>query len=387
MDIIPRFFRDPGTSFFLFGPRGTGKSTWLRSQFRGALFIDLLDPAVFRAYMARPERLIEVIDGNPGIRCVVIDEVQRAPTLLDVVHLLMEDVSRPHIQFILTGSSARKLKRTGIDLLAGRALLKTLHPFMAAELGSAFSMDRALEFGLLPLVLAAADPEQTLRSYAALYLREEVQAEALVRRIESFARFLEVMSFSHGSLVNTAAIARECQAGYKAVEGYIEVLEDLLLGFRVPPFTKRAGRETVRHRKFYYADAGIYRSFRPRGPLDRPQEIGGSALEGLVVQHLRAWLAYSDRQGEVSFWRTKAGLEVDFVVYGEGCFAAIEVKASRSIHPRDVRPLRAFLEDYPAAQVCLLYGGHERLNINGILCIPCEQFLAELIPRSELPIG
>ena len=171
------------------------------------------------------------------------------------------------VQFILTGSSARKLKRSGTDLLAGRAILETLHPFMAAELGPKFQFARSLETGMLPLVLGSAEPMETLKTYASLYLREEVQAEGLVRNIGNFARFLEAMSFSHAALLNTSQVARECQINRKTVEGFIEVLEDLLLGFRLQAFTKRAKRKLVEHPKFYYMDAGVFRSLRPKGPV------------------------------------------------------------------------------------------------------------------------
>lgn len=386
MELIRRFFSPPTGSFFLLGPRGTGKSTWLRESFPKAVYIDLLDPEAYRAYLARPERLREAVEGSPQAKKVVIDEIQKVPSLLDVVHKLTEEKGRRALQFILTGSSARKLKRAGVDLLAGRLLLRTLHPFMAAELGSHFDLARGLQLGMLPLVLDAADPQETLSSYVSLYLREEVQAEGLVRNIGSFARFLEAISFSHGSQLNTSSVARECQVGRKTADGFVEVLEDLLLGFRLRPFTKRARRCLARHAKFYYADAGIFRSVRPKGPLDSPEGIGGACLEGLVAQHLRAWIAYSRSECDLLFWRTRAGVEVDFVLYGQDTFAAIEVKSSRSVSSRDVRPLRAFAADYPQAKTCLLYCGSERLKIDGTVCLPCAEFLRQLVPDAGLPL-
>jgi predicted AAA+ superfamily ATPase len=384
MESLVRFFRGPEGSFFLFGPRGTGKSTWLRASRQGAIWLDLLDPEAQRLYQARPERLRELIAGHPEASDVVIDEVQKVPALLDVVHGLVE--SERKLRFVLTGSSARKLRRGDWNLLAGRLLEANLHPFMAAELGKAFNLQRALEIGLVPLVWGAADPVQTLRAYASLYLREEVQAEALVRDVGAFARFLEAISFSHGSLLNLAEVARECQVGRKTVEGYLDIVEDLLLSFRVPVFTKRARRHLVAHDKFFYFDAGVYRSLRPAGPLDRPEEIEGMALEGLIAQHLRAWVAYRGMGAQLYYWRTKSGSEVDFVVYGSEVFTAIEVKRSCNVHSTDLRALRAFREDYPEASACLLYMGKERLAIDGIPCIPCEDFLRELHPdRAVLP--
>ncbi|QJD30669.1 DUF4143 domain-containing protein [Methylococcus geothermalis] len=377
-----RFFEAPAASFFLFGPRGTGKSTWLRMAFPGALSVDLLDPAAQRLYQARPERLRELIAGNPQAREVVIDEVQKAPALLDVVHELIE-ADRPR-RFILTGSSARKLRRGSANLLAGRLVETSMHPFMAAELGDNFNLHRALEIGLVPLIWHAPDPTASLRAYASLYLREEVQAEALVRDIGAFARFLEAISFSHGTLLNLAEIARECQVGRKTVEGYLGILEDLLLAFRVPVFTRRAKRHLVAHDKFYYFDAGVFRSLRPAGPLDRAEEIEGMALEGLVAQHLRAWIGYRRRGEQLYYWRTKSGSEVDFVIYGPESFYAIEVKRAVHIHSKDLRALNAFREDYPEASACLLYMGKDRLKIGEISCIPIEAFLKGLRPEQAI---
>lgn len=384
MDIVGRFFKAPRGSFFLFGPRGTGKSTLLKASFPDALFVDLLDPDSYRTYVSRPERLRALVEGNPGISRLVIDEIQKVPALLDVVHQLIEEKSRRPLQFILTGSSSRKLRRAGVDLLAGRVLLKTLHPFLAAELGSRFNLEQSLRLGLLPLVLAAKEPEETLKSYVSLYLREEVQAEGLVRSIGSFSRFLEAMSFSHAALLNTSEVARECQVGRKAVEGFVEILEDLLLGFRLKVFTRKAKRHLVQHPKFYYMDAGIFRSLRPKGPLDAPEEISGASLEGLVAQQLRAWIAYGRKDRQLHFWRTKSGVEVDFIIYGQDTFLAIEVKSSRRVSSKDVRPLKAFLEDYPQAHACLLYGGRDRLRLEGIQCLPCGDFLPRLAPDATI---
>jgi predicted AAA+ superfamily ATPase len=252
MDIVRRFFQEPKQSFFLFGPRGTGKSTWVHHHIPNGFVIDLLAPDLYRIYSGRPERLRDVLVAQRSVDTIVIDEIQKAPQLLDVVHHLMEE--HRSWQFILTGSSARKLKRTGVDLLAGRALIKTMHPFMAAELGDLFSLGNALTIGMVPLIVNAPDSAETLRAYATLYIREEVQMEGLVRNIGEFNRFLESASFSHGSILNMTEIARDCQIGRKAVENYFSILEDLLLAFRLPAFTKRAKRHLSSHPKFYYFD-------------------------------------------------------------------------------------------------------------------------------------
>lgn len=383
MATIGRFFLEPEGSYFLFGPRGTGKSTWVAEHHPQALRIDLLAPEVHRAYAARPERLREAIAAQPQVTTVVIDEVQRAPALLDVVHEQIE--ARGHVtRFVLTGSSARKLKRAGVNLLAGRAVDRSLHPFMAAELGDAFELPRALAIGLVPLVWSAPDPSAARDAYLSLYVREEVQAEGIVRDLGGFARFLEAVSLSHGSVLSLAAIARDCEVSRKTAEGYLQVLEDLLLAFRVPVFSRRAKRHLSVHPKFYWFDAGVFRSARPAGPLDRPEEIAGAALEGLVAQHLRAWIAYSGAEAALFFWRTKAGTEVDFVVYGASGFWALEVKAARRVQPADLRGLLAFRADYPQARAALLYAGDEPLVVRDIPCLPVTSFLRALRPDRPL---
>jgi predicted AAA+ superfamily ATPase len=382
MATLGRFLELPKSSFFLFGPRGTGKTTWLRGSCPNALTVNLLRPDTYRELAARPERLRELVQGNPGSTDVVLDEVQRVPELLPVVHDLIES-GGASARFILTGSSARKLGREGVDLLGGRAVLRTMHPFMAAELPS-FDLEQALVRGLVPLVVMAPDPADVLRSYATLYLDQEVQAEGLVRNVGSFARFLEAVSFSHGAVLNVANVARDTQVSRKTVEGYLGILEDLLLAWRVPVFTRKARRATVAHPKLFLFDTGVYRALRPAGPLDRPQEIEGAALEGLVAQHLRAWIAYGQGDFALSYWRTRAGAEVDFIVYGPDGFWAVEVKNTATVRREDVRTLRSLRDDYPECEPLLLHRGQERLVVNGIRCLPVTEFLVGLRPGRDI---
>jgi predicted AAA+ superfamily ATPase len=379
MAVVRRFFTPPRESFFLFGPRGTGKSTWARAALPDALWIDLLDPETLRACTARPERLAERLAAEPGKRTVVIDEVQRAPELLSVVHSTIE--TRKGLRFVLTGSSARKLRRGAANLLAGRALVKSLHPFLAAELGPRFRLERALAVGMVPLVVDSANPEEKLRAYHALYLKEEVQAEGLVRNVGSFARFVEAISLSHGAVLNLSNVARECEVSRKTVEGYLGILEDLMLGARLPIFTRRAKRLLAGHPKFYLFDCGVFRAARPRGPIDAETELEGAALEGLVFQHLRAWNAYRNERNTLAYWRTRNGREVDFVLHGSDGFVAIEVKNSRRVHPLDAQGLRAFREDYPEARALLLHRGKDRALFEGeVQALPVEEFLLGLDP-------
>lgn len=377
---VSRFLQKPVGSFFLLGPRGTGKSWWTRKAFPGALIVDLLDGETLRELAARPERLGDLLRGAGDCPTVVIDEVQKLPEVLEVVHRLIEE--KCGRVFVLTGSSARKLRRAGVNLLGGRAGRLSLHPYMAAELGEAFSFESALRHGLLPVVVGAADPDFQLRAYCGLYLKEEVQAEGLVRNIGAFARFMEVMSFSHGSVLNLANAARECAVKRSTLEGYLSILEDLLLGWRLPVFTRRAKRDLASHPKFYFFDTGVFRANRPRGPLDEISEIEGPALEGLVAQHLKAWCDYSNGGHGLYYWQTRSQVEVDFVIYGESGLYALEVKNTRKVRPEDLAALKSFGEDYPESQRFLLYRGSDLLLQNGIRCIPCETFLRALRPDS-----
>lgn len=380
MLLINRFLNIPNQSFFLFGPRGTGKSTWLEASIPGALRIDLLDPGTLRTYLTNPEYLEQIVLSGQQ-KQIIIDEVQKVPDILSVVHRLIE--MKKGWQFILTGSSSRKLKRVGVDLLAGRAIMRHMHPFMAAELGDHFKLGHALQYGLLPGAFTSESPADFLRTYLALYLKEEVQTESLVRNIGHFARFLETASFSHAGILNISNIARECQVSRASVEGYLSVLEDLLLSFQLPVFSRRAKRELISHRKFYYFDAGVFHFLRAKGPMDVETEIQGAALEGLVAQHLRAWNDYQGSPHTISYWRTRNGLEVDFIIYGENTFYAIEVKNNTKVNSQDLRGLHEFCADYPEATPLFLYRGQDRLKIAGIDCIPVTEFLKKLTPNCE----
>jgi predicted AAA+ superfamily ATPase len=299
--------------------------------------------------------------------------------LLTVVHEIIEQ--KKNIKFVLSGSSPRKLKRTGADLLGGRALHREMHPFMASEMGEEFNLAEALKNGMLPIVFRDPAPQEVLQTYISLYLKEEIQTEGLIRNFSSFSRFLEAISFSHASLLNVTNVARECEVKRGTVQNYIQILEELLLSFQLPVFTNRAKRELVQHPKFYIFDAGVFTALRPRGILNVPTEIQGLALEGLVAQHLRAWNDYSSEKHQLSFWRTRAGLEVDFIVYGPQGFWAIEVKNSNKIHPADLKSLEAFAEDYPMARTLLLYRGDLRFKEGSIECIPCDEFFRQLRPN------
>lgn len=368
---------DPSVSCFLFGPRGTGKTSWLRFALPDSVYIDLLEARTSGELLADPQRLENRIP--PDYRGpIVIDEVQRAPALLDEVHRLIE--TRGYV-FVMTGSSPRKLRRGGTNLLAGRAISHQLFPFTAAELGDDYSLPKALQNGMLPTIHDPAkhvDPEDYLAAYVQTYLREEVVAEGLTRQAGAFARFLEAASFSQGQPLNISAVARESSVHRKVAESYFQILGDLLIGVRVPVFQKRAKRRLVGHPKFYFFDAGVYRAVRPRGPLDAPEQIAGAALETLVFHELGATSQNLGLDYDLYYWRTAGGMEVDFVLYGPRGIVAFEVKRKRRLAGHDLRGLRAFLQDYPMAKAYVLYGGDHDTHFDSIHAIPIARALAEL---------
>ena len=276
---VARFLKEPEGSFFLLGPRGTGKSWWTRKSFPGALIVDLLDPATLRELAARPERLRELVKGAGACSTVVVDEVQKLPELLEVVHRLIEEKCGK--VFVLTGSSARKLRRAGVNLLGGRAGRLSMHPYMAAELGASFSLEGALRHGLLPVVVGAADPDFQLRAYCGLYLKEEVQAEGLVRNIGNFARFMEVMSFSHGGVLNLANASRECAVKRSTLEGYLKAWCDYSTGGHMLYYWQT--RSQVEVDFVIYGESGLYAIEVKNTQKVRPEDL--SALKSFAEDY------------------------------------------------------------------------------------------------------
>lgn len=341
-------------SFFLFGPRGTGKSSWLKSNLPDALYLDLLDQETLFDLLKDPHRIESMVPLGFD-NWIIIDEIQKVPPLLNEVHRMIESY---RYRFALTASSTRPLKRQGVNLLAGRALYYKMFPLTAVELESSFELEKSLKIGHLPALYdQPIAPKDYLTSYIHTYLQEEVMQESLVCNAGAFARFLEVASFSQGALVNVAEVARECGVERKTVEEYFQIAEDLLLASRLPIFTKRAKRRVVTHPKFYYFDVGVYRTLRPMGPFDSPEEAEGPAMESLVFQELQAINAIFELDFELYFWRTVDQLEVDFVLYGPQGLIAIEVKRSKKIQTDDLKGLKAFQQDYPMAKLYLFYGG------------------------------
>ncbi len=362
-------------SVFIFGPRGTGKTSWLKKHFSDALYFDLLNDDTYTEFSARPTRLNERIPSDYD-GWVILDEVQKVPAILNEVHRLIESRG---LRFILTGSSARKLKQQGVNLLAGRALTYHMHPLTALELGDVFDLNRALQFGHLPLAVTSKEAKKYLSSYVATYLREDVLQEGLTRNIALFTRFLETASFSQGEVLSYTTIGREIASNRHTVSNFFNILEDLLISYRLPVFTKRAKRDLVASPKFYYFDVGVYRTVRPTGPLDTSSEIDGAALETLFLQEVRAYNDYFDLGYSIYYWRTRDKKEVDFVLYGEQGFLAFEIKRKARIDSKDLKGLKAFAQDYPEAKLYLLYGGQEHYFEGDIEVIPFAEAVKGMV--------
>lgn len=356
-------------SIFVFGPRGTGKTSWLKHHIpdNKMIYIDLLDGLTFRSLSARPESLREYATSNYA-GWIVIDEIQKVPALCDEVHRLIE---HNKYRFILTGSSARKLKKSGVNLLAGRAIRYTMHPLVIQELKNKFDLEFALQYGLLPSVYSYDNPAGYLATYVETYLREEVMQEGLTRNISAFSRFLEIASFSQGQIINASAIARDVAVDRQVIQNYFSILYDLLLAHALPAFTKRAKRRLITTEKFYYFDVGVYQQLRPKRLLDTASEIAGAGLETLFYQSALALIAYCRANCDVYYWKTVSNVEVDFVLYSEKKLVAVEIKHSKTIKPEMLIGLKHFKEDYSMAQCVLLYLGTEtRYLSDDIIAMP-----------------
>lgn len=365
------------TSFFLFGPRGTGKSYLIKERYPDSIYIDLLESETYRLLLAKPERIKEYIVGPQNLP-IVIDEIQRIPNLLNEVHRLIENEK---LNFVLTGSNARKLKATQSNLLAGRALKYNLYPLTVSELGTSDPLEKILRYGLLPTIHDPEkniDPAKHLESYVQIYLEEEIMQEGLTRNLANFSRFLEVASFSQGQQLNISEVAREASINRKVAESYFKILYGLLIAYELPVFKKRAKRNLVSQNKFYFFDVGVYSTIKPKGFLDKVENEEGILYESLVLQELTATNAYLDSKYQINYWRTQNGLEVDFVLYGQDKLIAIEVKRKETISKNDLRGLKSFGNDYPSAKRLVFYGGSKTLNIEGITVIPLKDALLNL---------
>jgi predicted AAA+ superfamily ATPase len=363
-------------SAFLWGPRKTGKSTYLRSAFPESLTYDLLQTDLMLELARRPALLRERLLAAPPARLrspVILDEVQKAPQLLDEVHWLIENRG---LRFVLCGSSARKLKRSGVNLLGGRAWRYEMHPLVSIELGEV-DLLRVLNRGLIPSHYLDPEYERSLRAYVVDYLKEEVLDEGLTRNVAAFSRFLEAVGYSHGDLTNYSNIARDCGVDSKTVKEYYQILVDTLLGSFVLPWKKRQERQVIgKAPKFYLFDVGVAGALTRRRVAEERGEAFGRALEHFLLMEVLAHRSYRELGYDVHFWRTKSGLEVDFVL-GDG-EVAVEVKGASRADPSDLRSLRAFVDDHRPRRAVLVCNERSPRVVAGIEILPWREFLARL---------
>jgi predicted AAA+ superfamily ATPase len=365
----------PARSFFLFGVRGTGKSTWSRKALPGAYVVDLLDERRHQELLANPGLLALELGDLPTGSFVVLDEVQRVPALLNEVHRLIETRK---LRFALLGSSARKLRAAGTNLLAGRALHKAMHPLTPKEMGRDFDLAGALRFGTLPIVVSAEDQRAVLESYVHLYVRQEIQAEALVRSLPGFVRFLPVAALFHGQVVNVSGLARDAGVARSTVEGYLEILEDTLLTIRLPAFEARLRARERRHPKLFWVDPGLVRSAkRQLGPVTAEEQ--GALFEGLVLHLLRAHGEEQELYEEIFYWASAQAqaTEVDFLLRRGREYLAIEVKSQERFAMSMAAGLKAIGDLPGVVRRILAYRGARSLKTdNGIEVWPFERFAA-----------
>lgn len=360
------------SSIFLFGARQTGKSTILRQQFPNAIYIDLLDSSIKERYRRNPTLLYEILNGKPEGTLVIIDEIPEVPALLDEVHRLIVESG---LVFILCGSSARKLKRKGHNTLGGRAFPVYLYPFVSAEIPE-FDIDRAVTFGMLPPHYLAKNPSRLLAGYINVYLKEEIKEEALVRNLDAFQRFLEVAALTDGEIVNNANIAQDCGVRATTVNAYFDILEDTLMGYRIPAFRKVMKRRLMQAPKFYYFDIGVANHLLHRKELVRGSADYGHAFEHLVILEIHAWLQYTHSEEELSYWHTYTGIEVDAVI-GDAR-VAIEIKSAEEIQRRHLKGLKAFADEYPESRRILVSLDKLSRTIDGIECLYVLDFFKTL---------
>ncbi len=374
--IYSRITRSPARSFFLFGVRGVGKSSWARATLPDALRLDLLDEALFHDLLADPSLFRQLVSAVAPGDWIVIDEVQRIPALLNEVHRLIEERG---LRFALLGSSARKLKIAGTNLLAGRAIRKAMYPLVPLELGSDFDLEDVLAYGSIPLVWTADGRREVLESYTQLYLREEIRAEAVVRNLPGFVRFLPIAALLHGQVLNVAGIAREAGVARPTVAGYLDVLEDTLLTWRLPAFEAKLRVRERRRPKLYWVDPGLVRAVkRQLGPVSAEER--GALFEGWVLSLLRAHAEERPLFDSIHYWApTESSTEVDFLLRRDAEFLAIETKAAKRYHTALLKGLRAIAGLPNLARRILVHDGARAFRTeDGIDVWPVKRFLEAL---------
>lgn len=359
-------------SIFIFGARQTGKSTFLKRKFPDAFYIDLLKSEEFERYKRSPSILRSDVALLDRSRLIVIDEVQKVPALLDEVQWLMVNEER---RFVLCGSSARKLRRSGVNLLGGRAISYTMFPLVSAEVPD-FEIVKACNGGMLPRHYLIDNPTRRIQAFVGDYLKEEIIAEAVIRNLPAFNRFLEIAAQCGGELLNYNNIASDCGVSAPTIKEYFTILEQTLVGYMIPPFTKTTKRESVKSPRFYLFDVGVSNYIQNKTNLKPGSLDFGKAFEHLVVQEIIAYLSYAERREKLSYWRTTRGYEVDLIL-GEGK-VAIELKSCIEFQSRHTKGLKAFHEEFPSARLIAVTLDPIKRLVNGVEVYPVVEFLEKL---------
>jgi len=372
IDRILNLDNEHNDSTFVWGARQVGKTTLIKSAYPNAICYDLLLSKEYERLLRNPGLLYEDLTLLNSGDLVIIDEIQKLPHLLDEVHSL---IFSKNIRFILSGSSPRKLKRHGANLLGGRALKEVLYPLVSAEIPD-FDIHKAVRYGTLPRHYLISDPWQRLSAYIGVYLNEEIREEALSRQLKTFSRFMEVAAFSNGEIVVYKNIAQDCGIDYRTVKEYFEILVDTLVGYLIPSFTKTQKRRAIQSPKFYYFDVGIANYLRNRRYIQLGSADFGHAFEHFIIQELTAYLGYNKKEEQLSYWRTSSGIEVDAII-GDGR-VAIEIKSTEEIQPRHIKGLKAFQEEFPNCRlIAVSFDLRPRIS-NGVEIFPVNDFLKKL---------
>jgi Predicted ATPase (AAA+ superfamily) len=359
-------------SVFFFGARQTGKTTLLKNLFPNTRYYDLLKSDEFERLSRKPSLLREELINIPSDELIIIDEIQKLPILLDEVHWLITNCG---LRFILTGSSARKLRRGGVNLLGGRALQNNFYPLVSTEIPD-FDLDRAVNNGMIPRHYLIHDATKRIRGYVGNYLQSEIIEEARVRNLAAFNRFLEAASLTSGEMLVYSNVAADCGVSSVTVKSYFEILEDTLFGYTIPAYTKTKKRKLIQAPKFYLFDVGITNYLLHRSHLQQGSPEYGHAFEHLVIQELIAYLGYQQRQEEISYWRTSSGTEID-VVLGDAK-VGIEIKSSKELRNNQLKGLKSFGDDYPEARLIAVSLDKYRRFVDNIEIIPALEFFADL---------
>jgi predicted AAA+ superfamily ATPase len=365
------FKGNEGQSFFFWGPRQTGKSTLLTNIYPDALWFDLLKHDLYQRLLSNPEYMRETVTAQQKT-CVVVDEIQRIPALLNEIHWLIVNHG---IQFILSGSSPRKILRSGENLLGGRTLRYELFPLVSCEIPD-FDLLRGLNHGMLPTHYMSENPRRRLSAYIGSYLKDEIVAEAKLRRVDVFARFLEAAAFSNAEVLNYSNIAADCGVSQPTIKEYFQILEDTLIGRLVPPYQKKPKRRVIKAPKFYFFDVGITNQLLKRGKIEWGTELIGNAFESFIFQELLAHSQYSELEYPISYWRTASQLEVDFIL-GQNQ-VAIEVKSAHRISSRHLAGLNAFMDEYQVEKAIVVCTEPLPRLVGKIEILPWQVFLERL---------